>query len=282
MTMLIQNGDGQIAYVLAPPAPDAPPPAAAAVVLDATQWQFTSGADGSLKIDPPAGAGGANYWHDLQRALDGAAQNAPFDIYQLLALLAEFAATQQLQDRQERQADLAVKIGKLTVSADEVVQAALSRFIGAVTGGTLQLVAGATGVAGGVVGLKGVYSANARISADATAAPAGALQQDPDFQIRQFNKLTMASQGVGHLLQGVSSATTGVGQIVSGSLDFQAAGHERDKLNSDKGAEVADAARSSDSESLQRHLEVQKSILDTISAIERERHETAQGQARAV
>ncbi|MQA40734.1 type III secretion system translocon subunit SctB [Rugamonas aquatica] len=255
-------------------------------IIGPSGWRMLHAADGTLVLPPPTSADGTGCWRDLQRSMTHAEQNMPFDMSQLLRLLIEFASAQQVQDRENRQQDLAAKIHSLDTAADEVLNAAQQRFTGALLGGLMAVGAGAINIAGSVSGLQAIKSARTKILAD-SIGPAvegrdPALLRDPDFQIRQFNQLTATSQSVSHLAQGVGGGVQGVGQMATGGMELSAGGHDKSKLKADEAAEVSEAAHASDNDMLQQHLETQRAIAAAAAEIEQERHATAKSQAQAV
>lgn len=283
MSMTVTSNDsGRVAYYISDSGEMRLSTVTTVVDTGGNTWQVQSSGDGALVVVPPDSGAAVAYWNDLQRSVENAGDNAPFDMGELLRLLIEFASAQQAQDRENRQNDLAMKIDALGAAADEVVRAAEQRFIGAMVGGAMQIGSGAINIAGSANALLTIRSAQIKIAADASAPNAAPILSDPDFQIRQFGNLTAASQNASHLGQGVGTGVQGTGQMASGGMELNASEHDKTKLGYDKTAEVDEAAHASDNDALQQHLDTQKSIAAAVAAIEQERHATAKSQAQAV
>jgi hypothetical protein len=183
----------------------------------------------------------------------------PIDAFTILALLVSTCATARQSSRLTRAAELDAQIASLTAAADKMLEAAKLTRNAAIAQAAMQIASGLMTIASGVAGCFGSNSATNVINKD-NAAVGTPLQQ---------------------ILTGMSQVLNAVGSLAKGSVDYQAAMKEHEKMLLDIAAKAHEKAYENANETFSELMEIMRSLYQAMRDMRASDHEAAKAAINA-
>ena len=190
------------------------------------------------------------------------AQDAQADMYAVMALFTKLAQDQRTAARELRHDETQAQFNTEMQAAQKIRDAAKDRLVGAILSGAMQIGAGAVQIGGAAKSI-------------GTAKGAG----DPG---KNFEVEMQKAQSIGAGADGISKAMTGMGGILGGVMEHQAALDDAGKAELEAKAKLHDTAKQQAGDLMQQMQDIIRDIRDKLGSMEQSRIETTRGIARNI
>jgi hypothetical protein len=200
------------------------------------------------------------------------------DIYSVMALFQQISQEARGSAREQRHAEMELRMESLGKAADEMREAALKRLIGTCVQAGVQAASGAFKIGMGSAGIKDAMKADKFAQAATKAGSETVEGAALATRAASVNAAGQARQMVGN---GVADIMGAVGTVVKGGLDYSAGLDDAEKLNHDKQTELHRAAYDRANETMQQMMDVMRDIRSKLSEIENSANDTAKQITRA-
>lgn len=221
----------------------------------------------SMQLDPPQVSGSDAGTISALNQLS--AQDMQADMFAVMALFTKIAQDQRNSAREMRHNEMQANVKTLLSAAQEIRNAADDRLTGAIMSGVMQIGAGAVQIGGAAANFKASTSALKENKAgNISDAQLGSLN----------NKAGAYSSGAG----GAAQAMTGLGGIMSGIMEHEAAAHDAHKAELEAQAKAHEAGTQQAGDQMQQMQDILRDIRDKLSSMEQSRAETSRGIARNI
>lgn len=177
------------------------------------------------------------------------------DIFQVMALFQQISQEARNAAREDRQAQLDLRVQQMGEAAQKMRDAAMERLVGTCVQAGVQVASAAIQIGGAVSGLKANFKAT---SLDAQAATA----------------LNTKIQLTGQIYKAAGDIALSAGSIIKGGFDYGAANLDADKVEADKKAEIARLGYDRASDMMQQMRDVIRDIQSKLAEMDRSTSET--------